>query len=96
MTEIADAPKVSSYSYDDIPYPSHPFEASHPDHIYTMAKLFNLDAPLPDTSSILELGCASGGNIIPLADQMTNARIVGVDYPASRLRMVKKRLMHSD
>jgi len=85
LAENVDATKAASYSYDDIPYPSHPFEATHPDHIYTMAKLFNLDAPLPDTASILELGCASGGNIIPLADQMPNARIVGVDLSGKQI-----------
>lgn len=85
MTEIAKTPKLASYSYDDIPYPSHPFEATHPDHIYTMAKLFSLDAPVPDTASVLELGCAGGGNIIPLAVQMPNARIVGVDLSSKQI-----------
>ncbi|MGN6134381.1 MAG: methyltransferase regulatory domain-containing protein, partial [Aureliella sp.] len=75
----------SVYSYDAIPYPSHPFEATHPDHIYTMARLFQVEAPLPDKASILELGCASGGNIIPLAVQLPDARIVGVDLSGKQI-----------
>ena len=75
----------ATYSYDDIPYPSHPFEATHPDHIYSMAKLFSLEPTLPDDASILELGCAGGGNIIPLAVQMPNARVVGVDLSAKQI-----------
>ena len=74
-----------AYSYDEIPYPSHPFEATHPDHIYTIAKLFNLEPTLPDNASILELGCAGGGNIIPLAVRMPNARVVGVDLSSKQI-----------
>ena len=72
-------------SYDAVPYPSHAFAASNPDQLYTMAHLFKLDAPLPDRASILELGCAGGGNVIPLALQMPNARIVGVDLSANQI-----------
>jgi tRNA G46 methylase TrmB len=84
LTEI-DSQKLATYSYDDIPYPSHPFEASHPDHLYTMARLFALDALPPDTASVLELGCAGGGNIIPLAVGMPNSRIVGVDLSSKQI-----------
>ena len=77
--------KQTASSYDEIPYPSHPFEATHPDHLYTMARLFCLKPTLPDNASILELGCASGGNIIPLAVQMPNARIVGVDFSSKQI-----------
>ena len=76
---------IDSNSYDEIPYPSHPIEVTHPDHLYSMAKLFRLDAPIPDNASILELGCASGGNIIPLAVQMPNANIVGIDLSTRQI-----------
>lgn len=74
-----------AYSYDDVPYPSHPYEATHPDNIYSIAKLFLFDAPLPDTARILELGCASGGNLIPLAVQFPNATFVGIDLSAKQI-----------
>ncbi len=76
---------VPAYSYDAMPYPSHPYEASHPDHLYTIAKLFKVDAKLPDEASVLELGCASGGNIIPLAVQMPKGRFVGIDLSAKQI-----------
>lgn len=81
----APASAEPTYSYDQIPYPSHPFEATHPDHIYSMAKLFSLQPTLPDEASILELGCAAGGNIIPVAVQMPNARLVGVDLSSRQI-----------
>ncbi len=85
MIDIQDLSYEVLCSYDDIPYPSYPVDATHPDHLYTMAKLFQLDAPVPDTASVLELGCASGGNIIPIAVQMPNARIVGVDLSTKQI-----------
>lgn len=78
-------PSIQTYSYDEVPYPSHPYEASHPDHMYTMARLFNLEPTIPDNASILELGCASGGNLIPIAVQMPNARVVGVDLSSRQI-----------
>ncbi len=80
----------TSYSYDEIPYPSHPFEATHPDHIYTLARLFKLEAKLPDNARVLELGCAGGGNIIPLAAQMPNCEVVGVDLSSRQIDDGKK------
>ena len=76
---------TSGYSYDTIPYPSYPFDATHPDHIYTLARLFNIEAKLPDEAAILELGGASGGNLIPMAVQMPNAKFVGVDLSVRQI-----------
>jgi len=85
MTTI-DAPKPeSTYSYDDVPYPSHPFEATHPDHIYSLAKLFKFPATMPENARILELGCASGGNLIPIAVQMPTAKFVGFDLSSKQI-----------
>jgi methyltransferase-like protein/cyclopropane fatty-acyl-phospholipid synthase-like methyltransferase len=74
-----------AYSYDDVPYPSHPYEATHPDNIFSIAKLFQFDATPPDNARILELGCASGGNLIPLAVQMPSAKFVGVDLSSKQI-----------
>ncbi|MCE3017006.1 MAG: methyltransferase regulatory domain-containing protein [Pirellula sp.] len=74
-------PKVETeqQAYDDVPYGSYPVAASHPDKLYTMAKLFGLNPVLPDNARILEIGCAGGGNILPLASLMPNSTCVGVE-----------------
>jgi ubiquinone/menaquinone biosynthesis C-methylase UbiE len=41
--------------------------------------LFGLTPPEVETASVLELGCASGGNIIPLAVRFPRARFLGFD-----------------
>lgn len=84
-TESPTQGSEATYSYDEIPYPSHPFEASHPDHIYTLARLFTMQPSLPENASILELGCASGGNLIPIAVQFPQARVVGVDLSKKQI-----------
>lgn len=65
--------------YDRVPYESFPFMQSSPSHVAAVALLFGLDAPAMDTCRVLELGCAAGGNIIPLAIRHPQARFLGVD-----------------
>ena len=66
--------------YDDVPYTSHPFPQTHPARLATCARLFSLPAPELATMRVLEIGCAAGGNIVPLACAYPQAKIVGVDY----------------
>ncbi|GAB5442172.1 MAG: lysine methyltransferase [Fuerstiella sp.] len=66
-------------SYDELPYDSHPYDRTHPDHLATMARLFGIPSPAPDKSRVLELGCAAGGNLIPMAASMPEASFVGID-----------------
>ncbi|MFT5527332.1 MAG: methyltransferase-like protein/cyclopropane fatty-acyl-phospholipid synthase-like methyltransferase [Pirellulaceae bacterium] len=68
-----------SSTYDEIPYPSHPFKQTHPERLYTIARLFGMQPVPPGSARILEIGCASGGNIIPLADVFHEASFVGID-----------------
>ena len=66
--------------YDAIPYTSYPFPQSHPARLATIARLFSLPAPSLETARVLEIGCAAGGNLIPLAYSYPQAEFVGVDY----------------
>lgn len=74
-----------SFSYDLVPYDSHPFPQSHPDRLATIGTLFGLKPTPLETCRILELACASGGNIIPLAQALPKAHIVGVDLSARQI-----------
>src|SRR6266851_5993395 len=67
------------YSYDEVPYHSFPFADSHPDRLATVAHLFGLTPPDPQTARILELGCASGGNLLPMAELYPQGRFIGID-----------------
>ena len=52
---------------DEVPNENLTFAQTHPDRLATTARLFGLQPPPIATSRVLELGCASGGNLIPMA-----------------------------
>jgi SAM-dependent methyltransferase len=66
-------------SYDELPYDSLPLPETQPDFLAAVAKLHGFDAPDPSRARILELGCAQGGNLIPLAWRWPSCECVGVE-----------------
>ncbi len=72
-------------SYDDFPYQSVPLRQTHPDHLATVASLFGFDAPDASRARVLEIGCAAGGNLIPLAASYPQASFVGIDLSAVQI-----------
>jgi len=66
-------------SYDELPYDSLPLPETQPDFLAATAKLHGFDAPDPSHARILELGCAQGGNLIPLAWRWPESTCVGVE-----------------
>jgi methyltransferase-like protein/cyclopropane fatty-acyl-phospholipid synthase-like methyltransferase len=66
-------------TYDDIPYISRPRYATHPDCLATVATLLGLRPAPPDGCRVLELGCATGGNLIALAEALPGSRFAGID-----------------
>ena len=66
-------------SYDRIPYTSLAFPQTHPDRLATVARIFGLAPPNVAACRVLELGCASGGNLIPMAFNLPGGEFVGVD-----------------
>ena len=65
--------------YEILPYLSLPIAYTQPAHLAALATLHGLATPAPAQARVLELGCASGGNIIPLAARFPGARFVGID-----------------
>jgi methyltransferase-like protein/SAM-dependent methyltransferase len=72
-------------SYDELPYPSHPYPQTHPDHLATIATLLGMKPAPADRCRVLELGCAGGGNLIPLALALPESTFVGVDLSAGQI-----------
>jgi SAM-dependent methyltransferase len=65
--------------YDDIPYESFPIAETHPDRLAVIGRLFGLGSPPPAQARILELGCAAGGNLIPMAWHLPETRCLGLE-----------------
>jgi 2-polyprenyl-3-methyl-5-hydroxy-6-metoxy-1,4-benzoquinol methylase len=66
-------------TYDEVPYQSYPYSVSQPENLKTIGLLFGMNAPEVETARVLELGCAEGGNLIPIAARYPKASFVGVD-----------------
>lgn len=66
-------------TYDEVPYHSYPYAQSQPENLKTLGVLFGMNPPAIETSRVLELGCAEGGNLIPHAVRYPKAHFVGVD-----------------
>src|SRR3954470_5053952 len=78
-------PMTASNSYDEVPYENYAFAQSHPDRLATMARMFGLTSPSVARCRVLELGCASGGNLIPMAFNLPGASFVGVDLSRTQI-----------
>ena len=72
-------------SYDEFPYQSVPLRQTHPDHLATVASLFGFDAADVGQARVLEIGCGSGGNLIPLAASYPDSTFVGIDLSAVQI-----------
>ena len=67
-------------SYDQLPYPSYAYGATHPDTLATLATLLGISPAPVEHCRVLELGCASGGNLIPMALELPQSEFLGIDY----------------
>ncbi len=72
-------------SYDAVPYPSYSYSQSHPDHLATLATLRGMNPAPVERCRVLELGCASGGNLIPMAYGLPDSKFVGIDLAAGQI-----------
>lgn len=66
-------------SYDDIPYDAVPITDTHPDHLYVLGRIFGLQTAHPEHCRVLELGCADGANLLPMAYTLPDSRFAGVE-----------------
>ena len=82
-------PSKSEY-YDSLPYESYSFPYSHPARLSAVARLFSLATPKNKKFRVLELGAASGGNLIPLAMYYPDVELVGIDYSTVQVEQGQK------
>jgi hypothetical protein len=64
--------------YDSLPYRSLSYALSSPERMAALAQLFGMSPAPPHQARVLELGCASGGNLIPLAVILRLALSAGI------------------
>ncbi len=72
-------------NYDDVPYPNLSHVQTHPDSLATLATLLGLTPPPVDHCRVLEIGCAAGGNLLPMAYSLPHSQFTGIDYSARQI-----------
>jgi methyltransferase-like protein/2-polyprenyl-3-methyl-5-hydroxy-6-metoxy-1,4-benzoquinol methylase len=75
----------SGEAYDQVPYESYSYPQTHPPHLATIGTLFGMKPADLKTARVLELGCASGGNLFPLAVSYPDATFVGIDLSEKQI-----------
>lgn len=85
MTSEVAAESADPNGYDAIPYHSQAFAQTHPDRLATVARLFGLTPPEVSRCRVLELGCAAGGNLIPMAYALPDSEFIGVDLSVKQV-----------
>ena len=80
-TETADLEKT----YDAIRYPGSSFQVTHPSHIGMVARLFGLQPADPQRCRVLEVGCAMGANLLPMAESLPESEFLGIDISGRQI-----------
>ncbi len=73
------------FDYDEVPYPDLCYVQTHPDRLATLGKLLGMTPAPVEKCRVLELGCASGANLLPMAAILPESTFVGVDYSAVQI-----------
>jgi SAM-dependent methyltransferase len=79
-------------AYEAAPYESYAHPQSAPGHLAALAWVFGLDAPRVSTARVLELGCASGGNLLPFAAAHPRSEAVGIDLSPVQIEQGRSRI----
>jgi methyltransferase-like protein/SAM-dependent methyltransferase len=82
---VRDEERAVRDAYDSVPYPSASQHHTHPDHLAALAILNGLDPAPPRRCRVLELGCADGGNLIPMAAEYPESRFIGIDLSPKQI-----------
>jgi methyltransferase-like protein len=77
-------------AYDHVPYHSTPHPDCHPDRLYTVGSLFGLKPAPIAAARVLELGCADGGNLLPMALNLPHSQFVGLDLSLNHIEMGRR------
>ena len=75
--------------YETRVYPAMSHPLSDPAVSGVAALLAGLDVRQPERARILEIGCASGHNLIPLAMRWRSSRLTGIDLSEEAIRMAR-------
>ena len=75
----------TAQSYSEVWYYGGIFPNTHPDHLYTLGTLYQINPTPPDKCRVLEIGCAIGTNLLPLAMVYKDCEFIGIDLSSAQI-----------
>src|SRR5437879_3395618 len=76
---------INVTAYDEVDYPSYVYPQTHPDRLATIATLLGMNPAPVEACRVLEMGCGAGGNLIPMAFDLSGSSFVGIDLAGSAI-----------
>jgi 2-polyprenyl-3-methyl-5-hydroxy-6-metoxy-1,4-benzoquinol methylase len=76
-------------NYDEVPYISKAFKDTHPQALALITAMAGLETAPPNRCRVLEIGCAGGGNLLPMAEVFPNSQFVGVDISSVQIEQAR-------
>jgi 2-polyprenyl-3-methyl-5-hydroxy-6-metoxy-1,4-benzoquinol methylase/methyltransferase-like protein len=74
---------MAATTYDEVPYLSYAIRQTHVSNLYLIGRLFGMRPAAAAACKVLEIGGASGGNLVPMAAALPQSEFLCVD-PARR------------
>jgi methyltransferase-like protein/trans-aconitate methyltransferase len=81
---------TEAQTYDQVPFPNQAVPPSDPDRLAAIATLFGMRPQRVDRARLLELGCASGGNLLPLAERFPESTFIGTDFSHGQIATARR------
>lgn len=76
-------------SYDIISFTSKPSGERHPNRMASVAYLGGVSITPISSATILELGCSTGDNLLPIASAYSKAKFIGIDASEQQIETAK-------
>ncbi|MEX2215001.1 MAG: class I SAM-dependent methyltransferase [Phycisphaeraceae bacterium] len=73
-------------AYDSIAYPDHAQRDAHVRQLEAVAVLMGMNPPAVTDCRVLEIGCATGANLLPQAYDLPESRFVGIDLSPAQIQ----------
>jgi len=81
---------VADNPYNAVPYSTLPQQQTHPSRLGAMAVLMGMEPARVQQCRMLEIGCGTGANMIPMAAALPQSRFVGVDLADEPIAAARK------
>ena len=72
-------------SYEEVLYEGVVLPSTHPQHLAMTGRLFGMNPARATHCRVLELGCGTGGNIVPMAYELPGSQFTGIDLSPAEI-----------